>query len=657
MSADNPTTEAEETEMPRSRPSVTTLRRVLRRPLGIVTLAVITILVFGPLLAPVLAQYDPAATDLDHVMTGPTATHWLGTDGLGRDVLSRLMYGGRLAFLHGGVAVATLFVVGVTAGLVAGYFGGWTDRVFGWVTDVMLAIPGLVVLLTVLAMLDHNMTAAMVALGILGSPGVARVVRGSSLAVRQELYVAAARVSGVPHRQIIVKHVLPRVLGPIIVQLSLALGGAVLVDAGLSYLGFGPPPPTPSWGGMLTEAAAVINQQPWMLVPPGVTIGLCILAFGLLGDVVRDANAERGTRSPIRSGRRPIVRAVTGNAANAMPPATGSLLALRDVAIALPTAAGNTTVAEDLILDIKPGETVGLVGESGCGKSITGRAILGLLPAGGQVTAGRIWFDGVDLAGMDPASLRGIRGKRIGLVSQEPLAALDPVFTAGQQVDELVRRHHGGSRSSVRACTLQLLADVNLPDPEAVAGRYPHELSGGMAQRVAIAMALAGEPELLIADEPTTALDVTIQAEILDLLRRLQAEHDMAVLLISHDWGVIADMCQRAYVMYAGQVVENSDVTAMFAHPRHPYTAGLLGSAPRRATPREHLAAIPGTVPDPTRWPTGCRFAPRCPLATAECTTAPITLLEPATGHRTRCIRHTELDGGDHHEPELVGRP
>jgi peptide/nickel transport system permease protein len=622
------------------------MRRVLRRPLGAGSLAVIAILVLGCLLAPVLAPYSPTANDLDHVLSGLSGAHWLGTDGLGRDVLSRLMYGGRLAFLHALTATATLFAVGVTAGLVAGFFRGWADRVFGWVTDVMLAIPALVVLLSVLAMVGHNMTAAMVALGVLASPGVARVVRGSTLAVRQELYVAAARVSGLPNRHIVVKHVLPRVLGPVIVQLSLALGGALLIDAGLSYLGFGPQPPTPTWGGMLTEAASVINQQAWLLVPPGVTIGLAIMAFGLLGDVVRDATAERSARTAVHVGRPPARLADA-----AAPPSDGGLLALRDVAIALPN-----TVVEDLTLDIAPGETVGLVGESGCGKSITGRAILGLLPAGGHVTAGHIWFDGVDLAGAGTTGLRRIRGKQIALVSQEPLAALDPVFTAGQQVDELVRRHHGGSRAAVRARTLRLFADVNLPDPEAVAGRYPHELSGGMAQRVALAMALAGEPRLLIADEPTTALDVTVQAEILDLLRRLQAERGMAVLLISHDWGVVADMCQRAYVMYAGHVVETGDVTALFDQPMHPYTAGLLASTPRRSLPREHLAAIAGTVPDPAHWPAGCHFAPRCPLATPECTQAPIPLLEPATGHRTRCIHYTEVGGGDQHEPELARR-
>ncbi|OXM61197.1 peptide ABC transporter ATP-binding protein [Amycolatopsis vastitatis] len=613
-------------------------RATLGRPLAWAPLGYLALLVAGSVLAPVLAPTSPAATDLDNVLSGPSAAHWLGTDALGRDVLTRLMYGGQVSLLHAGIVVVTVIGVGVTSGIVAGYAGGWFDRAFTWVVDVLLAIPVLMTLLVVLAVVGEHQTIVMVALGVLVSPGLARVVRGATLAVRKELYVAAARVCGLPHHRIVAAHVLPRIAGPIIVQISLLAGGALLIDAGLSYLGFGAQPPDPTWGDMIAQAASVIDRQPWLLVPPGVVLGLAILASGLLGDVVRDATAHA---EPIRDRLHRAHRAPAPVLTPREEPST-ALLSLRGLEI---TLSGGQVVVADLDLDVGRGETVALVGESGCGKSITGRAVLDLLPAGGAVAAGSLLFDGADLALAGPRAMRRLRGSRIALISQDPVGALDPVFTVAHQIGELVRLRHGGSRSSVRERVSGLLHDVNLPD--VVARRYPHELSGGMAQRVAIAMALAGEPNLLIADEPTTALDVSVQAEVLALLRRLQEERGMAILLITHDWSVVASFCRRAYVMYAGHIVESGSVGELLARPRHPYTEGLLGAMPGRAQPGSRLAAIPGTVPEPARWPAGCHFAPRCTLATAECSAAPVPVFEPETGHRTRCLHHAKLSGGE----------
>lgn len=618
-----------------------TWRRVLRRPLAAVSLAYLVLLVLAAVFADVVAPHDPADLDLDHVLSGPSAGHLLGTDPLGRDVLSRLIHGGQVSLVNGGVAALTFVLAGVAAGLVAGFFGGWTDRVFTWVVDVVIAIPGLIVLLVVLTVFGGNMTVAMVALGILSAPGFARVVRGVTLGVRQELYISAAKVSGLPNRHILLRHVLPRVTGPILVQASLFFGAALLVDAGLAYLGFGVQPPTPTWGGMIIEAASVISQQPWLLVPPGITLALATLSFALLGDAIRDASAERTGRQTTKTRRRPpALRAEPTRPAGAPDPA--ALLSVRGLTVALPASRGPVDVVADVDLDVRAGETVGLVGESGCGKSITASALFGLLPAGGEIRSGRVQLSDIDLATAGGSALRAVRGSRIAMISQEPVASLDPVFTAGQQVDELVRRHHGGSRKTVRARSLDLFASVRLRDPESVARRYPHELSGGMAQRVAIAMALAGEPDLLVADEPTTALDVTVQAEILRLIQSIQAERGMAVLLITHDWGVVAQVCQRAYVMYAGHVVESAPVAAMIDQPLHPYSAGLLGSMPGRGRPGHHLASIPGTVPAPADWPDGCHFAPRCALASSDCN-APVPLSTSAPGRLSRCVHHTQL--------------
>ncbi|MFI7114886.1 dipeptide/oligopeptide/nickel ABC transporter permease/ATP-binding protein [Amycolatopsis sp. NPDC049868] len=622
-------------------------KRMTRKPLTFLPIGYLTLLVLGSALAPVLAPYSPTATDLDHVLSGPTAAHPLGTDALGRDVLTRIMYGGQVSLVHAAIVVLTVLAVGVISGIAAGFLGGLFDRVFTVTVDVMLAIPVIMILLVVLAVVGEHQTIVMIALGVLVSPGLARVVRGATLAVREEQYIAAARVCGLRPAQIVVRHVLPRVAGTIIVQISLLAGGALLIDAGLSYLGFGAQPPQPTWGDMIAEAAAVVDRQAWLLIPPGVVLGLAILAFGLIGDVVRDATAGRTAPPPTPPRRAKRTMSPAGLAALTPSPA---LLELRDVTVSLLGFHGEYNLVENVHLEIGAGETVGLVGESGCGKSITARAVLGLLPHGGFVTTGVIVFDGMDLTRLSGPDLRRLRGTRIALISQDPANSLDPVFTVAQQVGELVRRRHGGTRQAVRAQVLDLLRDVNLPEPEQVARRYPHELSGGMAQRVGIAIALAGEPDLLIADEPTTALDVGNQTEILGLLRRLQAERGMSILLVAHDWKVVTTLCHRAYVMYAGQIVESSHVGELVGLPLHPYTDGLLGALPGRATPGGRLAAIPGSVPEPSAWPRGCHFAPRCRRATAECTEGPIPVLQPIAGHHTRCIHHAELPGGDHRD-------
>ncbi|MYW91694.1 dipeptide/oligopeptide/nickel ABC transporter permease/ATP-binding protein [Amycolatopsis rubida] len=623
-------------------------RRALRTPLFVFAAGYLLLMALAAIAAPLLAPYDPVATDLDHVLSGPSLIHPLGTDQLGHDVLSRVIYGGRVTLSGVAEAVLTALVLGVTTGLLAGFAGGWVDRVLSWITDIVLAIPVIVTLLVVLAVVGSNETAAMIAVGVLGFPSLARVVRGATLTVRQELYITAARAFGLPDRTIMVRHVLPRVSAPIIVQTSLFAGGALLAETGLGYLGLGVQAPTPAWGNLVADASTVIAQQPWLLVPSGLVIGLAVLSFGLLGDAGRDTAADRRARSA--QGR---TRAAVREPAPR--PDSTALLAVRDLTVGLPGQDGFTTAVDRLSIDLHPGETVGLVGESGCGKSLTGRGILDLLPAGARILGGGVWFDGTDLSALDGKGWQEFRGSRIALIAQDPMNGLDPTAPVGKQVDELVRRHTGRTGRAVRARTLELLADVRLPEPETVAAKYPHQLSGGMAQRVLIASALAGSPELLIADEPTTALDVTVQAEILRLLKDVQRANGMAVLLISHDLGVIAEVCDRAYVMYAGQIAESGAVAELFESPRHPYTAGLLGALPRRGTPRQPLTTIPGTVPEPGNWPPGCHFRQRCPLATAECA-AVVPVAEPVPGHRTRCIHHdlAPASGGDHDRAEIT---
>lgn len=615
---------------------------ILRRPLAVASLVYLVVLVLAAVAAPLVAPYDPGELNLTNVLSGPTLENLLGTDPLGRDVLSRLIFGGRVSFVNAGIATLTFLFLGVSSGIVAGFLGGWSDRIFTWIVDLLIAIPALIVLMVVVTIFGGNMMVAMVALGILSAPGFARVVRSATLTVRQELYVSAARVSGLPNRHLVVRHVLPQVTGPILVHGSLFCGAALLIDGGLGYLGIGVPPATPTWGQMIAEASTVIQQQAWLLFPPGVTLGLATLAFALLGDAVRDTRAERSGRAvmrPVHVRSRPAAEN-TSPGSEDLQASAPALLRLESVTVTLPAASGPVAVTQDVDLYIESGETVGLVGESGCGKSMVANAILGMLPAGATISAGSIYFDGVDVVAAGTRAVRRLRGSQIAMISQEPIASLDPTCTVGQLLGELVMTHQGTNSSSTHAKVSELLSAVALPDPERVARRYPHELSGGMAQRVAIALALAGEPRLLIADEPTTALDVTVQGEILQLLRDIQNERGMAVLLISHDWGVVAQNCRRAYVMYAGQVVESCSASDVFYRPAHPYTVGLLSSTPYRVEPGQDIPAIGGTVPSPGQWPSGCHFAPRCYLATDECRTTRIPLLDRAPDHHTRCIHH-----------------
>ena len=660
------------------------IRRLIRRPVAVACLTYLVLLIGVAVVAPlVLPEMNhEQAGNLLAVHQGPSSRHLLGTDTVGRDVLDRLLVGTRVTLIAVGEALVVFLVLGIPLGLVAGFFGGPTDHVVTWLADLAFAMPGLILVLVVLSVFPQNTLAAMVTFGVLASPFLIRIVRSATLPVRHELYIASARVSGLSRPYIVSRHVLPRVSGAIIVQAALFCGAALLCQAGLAFLGLLVAPPAPSWGGMLNDGTQNIILQPWLIWPPGIAIALTILVFGLLGDAARDSSTEGWQPSMRRGGKRGRDRGAFGRRVMAVPtgvartfarrpgsanvdeavrqqlkgtkeaggggvtappPSEGSILRFDSVSVSFPSDHGRVPILDDVCFSVGAGEIVGIVGESGCGKTMTAKAILGLLPNNAEVSQGQILFQGRDLASLDERELRDVRGKEVALISQEPMISLNPAFRIGWQLSDCVRLHHGLARKAARQRALDLLALVQLPDPERVANSYPHELSGGMAQRVAIARALAGEPKLLIADEPTTALDVTVQSEILDLLRLLSDERGMAVLLVTHDWGVVADICERAIVMYAGQVVETSQIVPLFREPLHPYTRALLESNPHHAPVAEFLPTIDGAVPELGHWPTGCHFSPRCPLATQDCRDSAVALEDLGSGRATRCIHHRAL--------------
>jgi len=569
----------------------------LRRPSAPVLLAIawLVIVALGTLLADVIAPFDPLEQDILNAMEGPSAAHLLGTDVLGRDVLSRLMHGAAPTVSSVVVAVIAYTAIGLVLGLVAGYAGGWTDRAVIGFTSIIIALPAIMVLFVVLSVFRGNTWLAMLVYGVLSSPIMVLLVRSSAIAVRGELFVDAARVSGLSPLYIVFRHVLPRSRGLIIVQAAVFGATALIVESALSYLGFGTTPPNPSWGNMISEAATVITTSPWLLVPPGAVIALTALSLGVIGDSLRDsASSGWSTAKLTPSGSR-------AETAPEAAPGTGPLLSVRGLSVGYRSDGAIVPIVKDVSFEIGRGETLGLVGESGSGKTTVAFGTLGVIGEGVVVTDGQVLFDGTDLVGRSDAVLSRYRGKRIAYIAQEPMVALGPSHRIGDQLRQAVELNDGLTGAAARSRVIELLTLVELRDPEGTARKYLHELSGGMAQRVSIAFALAGHPELLVADEPTTALDVTVQAGILGLLMRLRDQTGMSVLIITHDWGVIADVCDRVVVMYQGEIVEQAPVERIFAAPEHPYTQALLASNPHGVEPGEDLPVITGTFITPSR--------------------------------------------------------
>jgi peptide/nickel transport system permease protein len=627
------------------------LRRFLFNAGVVLSILWLVLIVVAALFAAWVAPHDPNAQDLAHTSAGIGAGHLLGTDDLGRDVLSRLIYGTQGSLQVTFETVGLALVVALVVGLVAGFQGGRIDYLLMRVTDAGLAFPPLVLALAVVAVLGSSVNDTSVALAIVFAPGFARFVRGQTLAIKEESFVEASTSIGTPPVRIVLVRILPNVLTGLVVGIAIALGGALLALAGLSFLGLGPPPPAPSWGAMLQEAYDTsLFTHPWSLVPAGLTITLTVLAFNTLGDAMRDTLSGA---VPVKEGRRrPRMKRQRGITAVVRPAPTApvvtsvepALLEVRDLSIEFDTDHGPVRVVDGASFHVAAGRIVGLVGESGCGKTVSSLAIMRLLaspPA--RIVGGSILFDGQDLLAADFDEMRRVRGRDIAMVFQDPMASLDPAFTVGYQLTEAIRLHEKVTRKAARARATDLLESVHIPDPAGRLSSYPHQLSGGMRQRVMTAMALSCHPRLLIADEPTTALDVTVQAQIVELLRELRQREDLAVLFVTHDLALISELSDEITVMYAGQVVERAATADIFNRPRHPYTAALLAAQPGVRDTTERVSLITGDVPQPGQFPSGCRFHPRCDHAEEACATGPVELVTAGPEHQCRCRRLDEL--------------
>jgi peptide/nickel transport system permease protein len=595
--------------------------------------ALLVAVAFVALVAPILGLPNPIRQDMANRLAGATLGSPLGRDEFGRDVLSRLIWSARTSLT---VAIASSVIaglVGTTLGVVGGWFRGVTELATVRLADIVLCFPPILLALLVVTMLGPGAATLVIVLSVLYAPAFVRIAYGEVLSLRSQDHVEAVRALGASTPRMLALTILPHIAGPVLVQFSLTVAAAVVVESGLSFLGLGVVPPTPSWGLMIRGARATMEQAPLLLLWPCLALTATILAMNLVCDALRDWVDPKTAGAPLR-----LIDRVLPGLTSVAAPSSAETLAVDGLTVAIATPHGVIRPVDDVSFAVAPGETLAIVGESGSGKSLTATALMGLLPPVAISEFGSARLDGRDLLTLSAQDLRKLRGGAMAMIFQDPMSSLNPVHRAGAQVAEAIRAHRPMSASAARAEALQLFRRVGIADPERRLDAFPHEMSGGMRQRVMIAMALANRPKLLIADEPTTALDVTVQAQILDLLADLQRETKAAMIFITHSLAVVSEIADRIAVMYAGQIVESGAVRDVFAAPLHPYTRALLAAiADGETAPRP----IPGVVPSPQNFLVGCRFRERCGIAATGCE-RPQVLAVRASGRSVRCWRAGE---------------
>ena len=595
------------------------------------SLIVLALIILIAVFAEFIAPYDPYA--IFDARQAPDGQFLFGTDDKGRDVLSRMMYGARYSLTIGLGATAFSLVVGSIVGAIAAVSRKWVSEVIMRICDIVMSFPGIALAATFVLSFGASIPSLIFAIGFLYIPQIARVVRANVVSEYGQDYVRAVVVSGARAPWILVKHVVRNCLAPVMVFTIVLVADAIVFEASLSFISAGIQEPTPTWGNILADArAGVLAGRWWQAMFPGLAIMITVLCLNILSEGITDAMAAapkapvkvdendlKGNREADRMVADPtlayaaqaemltkrldalrkveLVRTDRFPARTEVPP----ILEVKDLCIKFPRH-GDVNVVDHVSFVVRPRQTMGLVGESGCGKSITSLTIMGLLDKKAQIS-GEILYDGKNLLTLSDKEMNELRGREIAMIYQDALSSLNPSMLIKAQMKQLTKR--GGTRSAE-----ELLELVGL-DPKRTLDSYPHELSGGQRQRVLIAMALTRDPKLVIADEPTTALDVTVQKQVIDLLNKLQHELGFAMVFVSHDLALVAEVANSITVMYAGQVVEQGPVKEILTNPVHEYTRGLLGSVLSIEAGGDRLHQVPGSVPSPKDFPEGDRFRPR----------------------------------------------
>ncbi|GAA3659046.1 dipeptide/oligopeptide/nickel ABC transporter permease/ATP-binding protein [Microbacterium marinilacus] len=619
--------------------------RILRSPLGLGAALMLVVVLAVAIVAPLLWGQAAELRDTTNINAAPSLDHPIGTDALGRDLLLRTLVATRLTVVLALGATAIALVIGVVLGAAPLLLGRALGRIVVTGVNIAVAFPGILLALFLATILGVGEYAAMWAIGVAGAPAFARLCQTLVAGVMDRDYIGAARVAGRGRFHILLRHVLPNIAEPLIVNATIAAGGALLAFAGLSFLGLGVQAPAYDWGRLMMEGLSRIYLNPLAALAPGVAVVVAGLAFNLTGEALAKVYSVSAMPVTILGMRARRAR-VSGPAAASGGEADGvvddAVLDVRGLRVTLPGPRGDVAPVRGVDLRIAAREAVGIVGESGSGKSLTALAIAQLVEAPLRVEAETLRFAGDDLA-VAPrgpsavAARRRLLGTSLAMVFQDPMTSFNPTMRMGVQLAEVSRFHGGLPWKQALARAVERLGAVSIPDPRRRARQYPHEFSGGMRQRAMIAMGIMAEPRLVIADEPTTALDVTVQKHVLGLLGRVRRENGAAILLISHDVAVVREVCDRIVVMYAGRIVEEIASHRLAEDAQHPYTRALIAAVPDMATPLDRpLETIPGRPVDPARVPEGCAFAARCPFATERCIVEDPALqeVEPAESDR-----------------------
>jgi len=581
---------------------------------GILLLIIITL----SILAPILPLKEPNITNTaDRFMVPFEGGHILGTDHLGRDLLSRLLWGTQLSLAVGFAAAFIAATFGSILGAIAGFYGQKTDNIIMRFIDMLMAFPYILLALAIVAALGPGLFNALIAVALVNIPFFARNIRGVTVTLANKEFIEAARLSGMSNFRILIVEIFPNLLPMIVIAMSTTVGWMILETAGLSFLGLGSQPPQADLGSMLGEARSALITNPHTSFVPGIMIFCIVMGINLFGDGVRDALDPRLKKGSLI---RPLPQTIYEGGDTQPQPST-KLLSVQNLSTQFHVNQDIYQSSNDVSFEIQEGECLGLIGESGSGKSVTALSITSLVASPpGVIKKGSVNYKNQNLLALPYEELRSIRGNKISYIFQDPLTTLHPLHTIGDQLLEALQAHDSKlSASESISKSKDLLKSVQIPNPDNVWDVYPHQLSGGMRQRVCIAMALINDPELIIADEPTTALDVTVQAQILNILNSLRKERKLSILFISHDFGVISQLCDRVIVMYAGSIVEEGPVKNIMQQAAHPYTSELIKCVPQLGNKEHALYSIPGNPPSLNQLPEGCAFANRCQYKQDQC--------------------------------------